>query len=573
MLWDSHNVESLIAKQKHMTNNKNTGGEPQDVNGYRELFGTAYNPALKAYTQKIQTNATKVDSLERAYTALYEADNGTSFNWFGTTEQDDLLHKAVESQEILNEFLADAPVFEQYLIVTNHGPSITIELGWMQERIGLVAWDRWTQPFEDPVMAYVALAYRFAKSKYMCAPEATVKADPPMYRYHPERFKANRDYAEAVGKIYRQRVDHATGLMTLAQLNEVMGKVAAEINSKGMAYPKRHRMDAPGPSLVIDAEQALSAAYGRFVQAGRQIMDFPRSLTEMLAKTDVDDIPLSMIRMPYASQYVHFGAQVEMEIEAGWLVDGAYVEQRGEIGDLSITITAAPKDHSLSRKWFLYPEPEFGQAFIGEYRSMDLATAIDTVLSERLAGLAKATARAGGDITENIQAEAIAQGVQIPSNLNLVDVSPEMAGIRDEITRHRFPVYKAAIQLIVNALCYVAAYPDDIEAIWPDGAPASLVNKAMNGVGKEKSRATSKLAALGYVPVHICGKRITEQRDRLAMGVNTPGGVSTHWRRGHWRNQVHGPGRSLRKLIWVLPMVVGSKENSEPDMGHLYLVS
>lgn len=302
-----------------MTSSKNTSGEPQNINDFRELFGTAYNPALKAYTQSIQTNPTKVSQLEQAYSALYEMDKGTTFNWFGTTEQDDLLHKAVEAQEILEEFLADGPSCEQYLIVTNHGPSVTIEMGWIQDRVGPVSWDRWTQPFEDPVMAYVALAYSFDLSRYMCAAEATVKADPPMYRYHPERFKANRNYAEEVGKIYRQRVDQATGLMTLQQLNEVMGKVVAEVNSKKMAYPRRHRMDAPGPSLVIDAEQALSTAYGRFVQAGRQIMDFPRSLTDMLAKTDVDDIPLSMIRMPYASQYVHFWHRMKWKLRpVGW---------------------------------------------------------------------------------------------------------------------------------------------------------------------------------------------------------------------------------------------------------------
>lgn len=35
-----------------------------------------------------------------------------------------------------------------------------------------------------------------------------------------------------------------------------------------------------------------------------------------------------------------------------------------------------------------------------------------------------------------------------------------------------------------------------------------------------------------------------------------------HWRRGHVRNQPHGPGRTLRRLIWVEPVLVGAPENS-----------
>lgn len=84
-------------------------------------------------------------------------------------------------------------------------------------------------------------------------------------------------------------------------------------------------------------------------------------------------------------------------------------------------------------------------------------------------------------------------------------------------------------------------------------------------------RAKSKLTALGYVPVHICGKRVAEQRTH--QGIPAHGHVATHWRRGHWRNQVHGPARSLRKLIWVMPVVVGSKHADEPEAGHVYLVS
>lgn len=544
-----------------------------DAEYLRGLLGRSYNRDLKAYTQSIRTRPDKVIRLEAVYSEMMES-SAPIVDWQSTQEQLELFRLAMESQEHLEDFMTGSGrEYEEYLTVTNHGPEVTIDIGWQDRMVGRVVWDRWTQPCEDPVMAYVMLAYFFDILKYECAPKQASPMETPMYRYHPERFKANRTYAENVGKIYRQKVDAVSGLMTLDQLNEVMGTVVRELNSRAMKHPRRQKMDTPQPSLIVDSEQALSTAYGRYVQAGRQILDFPPSLTEMLSKTDIDDIPLNTIRMPYTSQYVHFGPQAELEIEPGWLVDGAYVEQRGERGDLRFTITAVPVDRSLSQKWFIYPEPEFTQDFVGDYRSMDLATAIDTVLSAHLAQLENSKAKAGGNITEDVQAEMAANGFEMPENIDLHDVSPQMAGIRDGITKHRFPIYKAAIQLIVNALCYVAAYPDDIDSVWPAGAPESLVKKVVEGVGKEQARARSKLAALGYVPVHICGKRIAEQRALLGIGGNASASVATHWRRGHWRNQVHGPGRSLRKLIWLMPVLVGSKDGAEPDSGHLYLVS
>ncbi|MBF5007806.1 hypothetical protein [Diaphorobacter caeni] len=550
----------------------------------KTLFGRRYNPDLKAYTRLIQTSPQKVAALGKAYAALFEIDPSLDihggddqrqgqFNWDATEEQDALFLKVVESLENLHTFLKGMNDYLDYLKVTNHGPEVTMELGWQDRRAGRVVWDRWTQSVEDPVMAYVLVADQFDLAFYECAPISNERAEPPMYRYHPERYKANRTYAETIGKMFRQRVDPRTGFMTIDQLNESMGHVVRELNAKAMNHPRRLTLDGPGPSLIVDAEQTLCTAYGRFVQAGRQIMDFPPSLTEMLSKTDIDDIPLNTIRMPYASQYVHFGPQPELELEPGWLVDGAYVEQRGEVGDLRITVTAMPKDHADSEKWFVRPEPEFSQDFVGEFRTMDLATAIDTVLAERLAAIGKAKERAGGNITKEVQAEAAATGHEIPKDLDLVDIGPQMAGVREDVTRLRFPVYKAAIQLVVNALCYVAAYPDDIDTAWPAGTPDALLKKAVSGVGKEQARARSKLSALGYVPVHICGKRIAEQRDRLNLAGTTVGGMAAHWRRGHWRNQVHGQGRSLRKLIWMMPMLVGAKEKDDAEFGHLYLVT
>ena len=535
------------------------------------LLANGYNDEVKAFTSSIQTNQDAVLDFEIAFDMLnFDA----IINWVGTPSQEASIALVDTSLEEMNRFLAgiNRP-YESYVSVTNHGLEATIEIGWLDQMTDFVVWERLTYCVDDPVMAFADIGFMFDIKNYQCAPKLADKPEPPLYRYHPERFKAYRDYSEPVGKLYRQKVEPSSGMMTVDQLNEVMHIVVSELNRRSMAFPRKLKESHPQPSLVIEAEETLATAYGRFVQAGRQIMDFPPALTEMLAKTDIDDIPLNSIKLPYASQYMYFGPQADLELEPGWLVDGAYVEQRGVSGDVRFTITTVPHDHGLSRQWYLLPEAEYTQDFVGDFRSMDLATAIDTVLSDRLASLQVRLAKKGGDITASMQSEFFKNGASMPDGVRVVDVGPRMASIRDDIARRRFPIYKAALQLVVNALCYVAAYPDDIDTVWPEGTPEALKQKALNGKGKEQMRATSKLAALGYVPVHICGKQVTEQRSIHGIHSQEHGHISTHWRRGHWRNQVHGPARSLRKLIWVMPVIVGTKSNEEPETGHLYLVS
>ena len=44
----------------------------------------------------------------------------------------------------------------------------------------------------------------------------------------------------------------------------------------------------------------------------------------------------------------------------------------------------------------------------------------------------------------------------------------------------------------------------------------------------------------------------------------SPGGghhasPATHWRRGHWRNQPHGPGRQMQRPIWIQPTLINAE--------------
>lgn len=524
---------------------------------------------VREFTKSIETN---FSSVLRFTNALEEAAKISDKVLYETESLRASSKRVYESLVDLAAFLGPMAKERNFISMINHGMESTFEVGWSDPRAGQVVWDRWTQATEDPVMAFASVAQAFASWNYQCGAKPRDPVEPPLYRYHPERFKASRGYADAVGKLYRQKVEPISGLLTLDQMNEGMSLLVKDLSARSMRYPRKLKDDHPSPSLVLDAEQVLSMSYGRFVQAGRQIMEFPDQLIALLAQTDIDDIALESIRLPYACQYLSFGPQASLELEDGWLVDGAYVEQRGANGDLRFTITASPIDRGQVQNWYLFPEPTYTQDFIERYRSMDLGTAIDSVLAEKLANLSsRMTDAVSRKPASGMNANQT--GGIVPPNVEVQDVSAELALSREESTRRRHPVYKAALQLVVNALCYVAAYPDDMDAVWPIGTPAPLRDKAVHGQGKEVIKAKSKLSALGYVPVHICGKALSDQLAAQQQSGLMPDGPSTHWRRGHWRNQAFGPARTLRKLIWVMPVMVGAKNSQEPEFGHLYLVS
>lgn len=535
------------------------------------LLTEASPEEITAFTRGIQTDPVAVRAFEAVFTML--SDDGSLDAWEPSSMRQALFERLNGIVEDLFEFL-DGTGSEEgvVLAISNHGSEATFEIGWHVDQMGEdYVWDRFTAEVDDVVLLLAEVGYLFDRNHYRCAPKATGQAEVPLYRYHPERYKSYRHFAERIGKLYRQKVEPVAGMLRIEQLQELANNVIFELNDKARLYPRKMKDGHPHPSLVMETENMLAMAYGRFVQAGRQIMDFPPALVDMLANTDIDDIPLNTIKLPYPAQYLHFGPQAGCELEPGWVVDGAYVEQRGIAGDIRFTVTAVPTDHTQAQTWYLFPEAMYTQDFVGEYRSMDIGTAIDTVLSAKLAGLRERMTNAGGDMTANLRASPGADGEAMPE---LRDVTARLAADRDESVRRRHPAYKAALQLVVNALCYISAYPDDIAAVWPDGTPASLRDKAEHGKGKEIARAKSKLTALGYVPVHICGQRIAEQRAAMGIAGGTHGQVVTHWRRGHWRHQAHGAGRTLRKLIWLMPVVVGSKaHDDEPADGHLYLVS
>lgn len=75
--------------------------------------------------------------------------------------------------------------------------------------------------------------------------------------------------------------------------------------------------------------------------------------------------------------------------------------------------------------------------------------------------------------------------------------------------------------------------------------------------GKTRPAKGGKIAIL-RPPVLGLGYRVATEAVPTGDGAGTGTSKRLHWRRGHWREQPFGKGRSQHKLIWIEPMLVGS---------------
>jgi hypothetical protein len=391
----------------------------------------------------------------------------------------------------------------------------------------------------------------------------------PTWKYHPERMRGVMPFAARVAEIGRQ----CRGNPSVNELNALVEAWQEPPGYSLAARPLRDRILSTSRNTramfrIVDMLMFNAV----FCANGRQIFDIPEQLCEMFRKTDVDDIAAEHIKVPYSGVYLHFGPQPDLALDSDWTPEGAYVyELRDDdgVGALQFCVVFAPTDMERYRQFDVNIEPVYVQALGPQHMKMALGEAVDMVLAENMEELSK-------QIADEPMANPGEEALQLAAENGMQLVSAQVARAREELAslepRHR--TYLEMLKLIVNSLAYLTAYPKDIETTWPERTPASLLKELGKTDNRnEKRRIQSKLAALGFTPVHLCGRRLASELERQSASAGPNRHPAAHWRRGHWRRQPHGPQNSLRKLVWLMPTLVSPGKTAEVVPGHLYLVT
>lgn len=393
-----------------------------------------------------------------------------------------------------------------------------------------------------------------------------------IWRYHPQRQIEATPWGKSIQSVARR----STLSVSMDDLNQLGTAFTSELNEFFSTRPLRLRVEErPEKGRAYSRYGEMLIQVVSYLRAGKQIYDFPPVLTEMFRNTDIDDITLENVRLPYPSVYLHFGLQETMPMGDGWFAEGVYfTELRDESGGRHCNISIACCNKSFDRflEFDRTLEPGYSIAIGPDRQSMSLAEAIELYLSDKINYLKTDVANADKFAAEI--AQQIADGL-IPPHAVSVRSRNSQQELDCLLPRHES--FLKLLRLAVNALIYLNAYPDDIETKWPDNtSPGKLRELAKAKDKKAKARVMSELAKAGFTPVHLCGQRIQEQIEAQRASVHEADKrmVSMHWVRGHWRRQAHGPGKSLRKIIWRMPLLRGTRVSPDDEPpGHIYLAS
>lgn len=389
-----------------------------------------------------------------------------------------------------------------------------------------------------------------------------------LFAYHPQRMRNHHP----LGKVLAQRAASDRGF-TIGVIETAMTFLSDGMQPYLAKARLRERVKAPARQEMDFAN--LAPFYADFHHYGKQIFDFPPEMVSLFSRTDVDGIPLEAIRLPHESFYMHFGPQRELQTEDGWIPDGAYVARAGE-GEqqvIQICLTFAPAVPQDYVRFFDHPEPCYVQAITADRMKIGVGEAVDLVLAEKLEELARQQEQGTKGFEQaraDLALELEEAGVEVRDR-----TSANATGERDRIRKLHL-AWQTMLRLVVNGIAYLSAYPEDSETRWPQGAPTALTAVFKDGNYKAKSKATGKLAELGYAAINYCGTSFRKAPPATGAEPATGQqvGESFTWVRGHWRRQPYGENRSLRRLTWLMPhrrTVPGADPDAEH--GHVYLVT
>jgi hypothetical protein len=86
-----------------------------------------------------------------------------------------------------------------------------------------------------------------------------------------------------------------------------------------------------------------------------------------------------------------------------------------------------------------------------------------------------------------------------------------------------------------------------IPELLTEGAPPGFLPRGKRGV-------TQKTKGAKHLYPRWIGKDFKpSQQQRAPQGQGHHASPATHWRRGHWRNQPHGPSRQMMRPTWIQP--------------------
>lgn len=350
-------------------------------------------------------------------------------------------------------------------------------------------------------------------------------------RYAPIRYEATRPYAMRLGKLHMAEAEKGEARRMAFVQKDLLPLLIREIQQLG-------NPPGPGPG---QAEILNVQIYGGYQDGGRIIFDVRNELSRSLLATDSTEIPCDAVVFPARSFYLQFGPGTGLR-DHGLEIEGAFVQHLAE--DKAMVIDLVPAGAFSYKAFWQLP---MGEQMTGIRVDLDNPSEPVSAALDRSIDNVMARNRAIFDQIAEIErqlAEQYGEVVRVPSPVE------NLADKRD--------LLHSALQLVLNTLFFLAAESEDVQEDWEEEAPAEFIAQLHSEKFGTRKTAENNLANQGYVRVRFVGRHYAESAGAKAVSeaMGTGRTMPTHLRRGHFRNQPYGPERSLRRTVFIAPIVV-----------------
>ncbi|MEN2990104.1 hypothetical protein WG926_17425 [Tistrella sp. BH-R2-4] len=377
---------------------------------------------------------------------------------------------------------------------------------------------------------------------------------------HPMRYMRTRPFAKPVIQTYVRKAGR-TLLPTMADVERIQNVVFPAYNDAISVLPFEKRPERPTAMLVQECSLALHV--GMYTAFGRNAYLLSPRLVDLLDRTDLGAVRVRDIKLPFRAFYLSFGDAFDARLPGPPnRIDGAYVSLSGT-DSLQIVVTTCRLDAGTSSAAY-WP---FSRDLY-YYAPLDIADinrSFEQILDDAIGTEIKLEA----DITEP-DPDLVAERPDGHEVL-IQDVRYLSQAEWAEYARDGLPAFRRALALIVNAMCYMTAEPQDTALDYPDDAPSELVKAVRTGKPSQRNRAKIQMLDRGFSFIRVIGSALSVRDLQTGTTGDGVGTLRPHWRRGHWRRQPHGLGRSEIRLVWIRPTLVGASAG-ESEAGHIYLI-
>lgn len=303
------------------------------------------------------------------------------------------------------------------------------------------------------------------------------------------------------------------------------------------------------------------SSFERFWTESRQVFHFRPRLAAMLAETEVGDVPWSELRFPHQDFYVGWGDYGQPSFDHHghhYVVEGAYVKcvEASKLdflsGGLSLVFACRLVQPSYREVFGHYEKARHFKEPVYEYiiSAVGAATVGEAMANGEAASLKHAD---GLDGVINRIANTLAR------QHGLMAGNPPIGAYRLLVGRAH-PIVRPFLPVLFNCIFYLTQFPEHITLDFPPETPRNLVKQATTAPGTNKrEQAEIEIRRRGFSRVrYVADPAIADESALNEVRQNSGVPASTHWRRGHWRRQPHGPGLTLIKRLWIKPVLVNA---------------